>query len=321
MVTFGPVPSRRLGRSLGVNNLGPTKCCSYSCIYCQLGGTRGRQCRRRAFVAPKTVVAAVAERVAECSRTGQGIDHITIVPEGEPTLDGNLGATIRGLRPLGIPIAVITNGSLLWRPDVRADLAAADVVSVKVDVRRHATWRRLNRPPHSLDIASVLWGILDFARDYRGELLTETMLVEGYNDDDAAVEGVADFLAKVQPHRAYLAVPTRPPASRFVRPPPEQAVLNAYAIMTRQVRSVELLISEEDGPFGHGDDPERDLLAILAIHPMKESAVRVYLQEIDAPWDIVDRLLESGRLVRIEYQDIPFLLRRIRPGLPAAAAH
>jgi wyosine [tRNA(Phe)-imidazoG37] synthetase (radical SAM superfamily) len=320
MVTFGPVPSRRLGRSLGVNNLGPTKCCSYSCVYCQLGGTRGRQCRRRAFVASETVVAAVAERVAECSRTGQGIDHITIVPEGEPTLDGNLGATIRGLRPLGIPIAVITNGSLLWRPDVRADLAAADVVSVKVDVRRHASWRRLNRPPHSLDIASVLWGILDFARDYRGELLTETMLVEGYNDDTAAVEGVTDFLVKVQPHRAYLAVPTRPPANRFVRPPPEQAVLNAYAIMTRQVRSVELLISEEDGPFGHGDDPERDLLGILAIHPMKESAVRVYLQEIDAPWDIVDHLLERGRLVRIEYQDVPFLLRRIRRGLPAGAA-
>lgn len=313
MITFGPVPSRRLGRSLGVNNLGRDKTCSYSCVYCQLGGTRGRRLRRRAFEAPGAVVAAVAERVAECSRTGQGIDHITFVPEGEPTLDGNLGATIRGLRPLGIPIAVITNGSLLWRPDVRADLAAADVVSVKVDVRRHASWRRLNRPPHSLDIASVLWGTLDFARDYRGELLTETMLVEGYNDDEAAIEGVTDFLAKVQPHRAYLAVPTRPPANRLVRPPPERAVFNAYAIMTRQVRSVELLIGEEDGPFGHGDDPERDLLGILAIHPMKESAVRVYLEEIDAPWDVVDHLLESGRLVRIEYQDIPFLVRRIRP--------
>jgi wyosine [tRNA(Phe)-imidazoG37] synthetase (radical SAM superfamily) len=321
MVTFGPVPSRRLGRSLGVNNLGPGKCCSYSCVYCQLGGTRGRTLRRRAFEAPEAVVTAVAERVAECSRTGQGIDHITFVPEGEPTLDGNLGEMIRGLRPLGIPVAVITNGSLLWRPDVRADLAAADVVSVKVDVRRHASWRRLNRPPHSLDIASVLWGILDFARDFRGELLTETMLVEGYNDDDMAVEGVANFLAKVRPHRAYLAVPTRPPASRSVRPPPERAVLNAYAVLTRQVQSVELLVSEEAGSFGHGEDAERDLLGILAIHPMKESAVRAYLEEIDAPWDIVDHLLERGRLVRVEYRDVPFLVRRIRPAGLAATVH
>lgn len=264
MVTFGPVPSRRLGRSLGVNNLGPNKCCSYSCVYCQLGGTRGRRLRRRAFEAPEVVVRSVAERVAECVRTGQTIDHITFVPSGEPTLDGHLGDTILGLKPLGIPIAVITNGSLLWRPDVRAELALADVVSVKVDVRRHASWRRLNRPPHGLNIASVLWGILDFARDYRGELLTETMLVEGYNDDDGAVEGVADFLARVRPHRAFLSVPTRPPANRSVRPASEKALLNAYVVMTRQVQSVEFLLAEEDGPFGHGADVERDLLGILS---------------------------------------------------------
>ena len=123
MVTFGPVPSRRLGRSLGVSNLGAGKSCSYSCVYCQLGGTKGRQLRRRLFEAPESVYDAVAERVAACRASGQGIDHITFVPEGEPTLDVNLGETIRGVRRLGIPVAVITNGSLLWRPDVRADLA------------------------------------------------------------------------------------------------------------------------------------------------------------------------------------------------------
>lgn len=311
MVTFGPVPSRRLGRSLGVNNLGPSKCCSYSCVYCQLGSTRGRQLRRRAFQAPEAIVAAVTERVEACSRTGQGIDHITFVPDGEPTLDANLGTTIRGLRPLGIPIAVITNGSLLWRPDVRGDLAAADVVSVKVDVRRHVSWRRLNRPPHSLSIASVLWGILDFARDYRGELLTETMLVEGYNEDDAALESVTEFLGKVQPHRAYIAVPTRPPANRRVRPPPERALLNAYVIVSRQVRSVELLAREEEGSFGHGDDPERDLSGILSIHPMKESAVRGYLEEVGEPWSVAETLVQRGEVLRVEYRDVPFLVRRV----------
>jgi len=184
---------------------------------------------------------------------------------------------------------------------------------VKVDVRRHTSWRRLNRPPHSLGIASVLWGVLDFARDYRGELLTETMLVEGYNDDAACVEGVADFLARVQPHRAYLSVPTRPPAKRSVRPPSEGALVRAYTILTRQVRSVELLATEGDGPFGHTGDAERDLLGILSIHPMRETAVRRYLAEVEESWDVVEGLLEQHRLVRVEYRDEPFLLHRLLP--------
>ena len=122
MIAFGPIPSRRLGRSLGVNHI-PPKVCTYSCVYCQVGRTSSLRIRRCAFYDPARVAEAVRERVAQARSSGEAVDFITFVPDGEPTLDINLGQEIARLRPLGIPIAVITNGSLLWREDVRADLS------------------------------------------------------------------------------------------------------------------------------------------------------------------------------------------------------
>lgn len=310
VIAYGPVPSRRLGRSLGVDNLGSPKRCSYSCVYCQLGSTRGRQSKRGAFHGPEAVVAAVDERVRACRSRGEVIDQITFVPDGEPTLDAHLGEEIRALKPLGIPVAVITNATLLWRTDVRADLAAADVVSVKVDARRHATWRRMNRPPHALSIRSVLWGLLDFAAEYGGRLLSETMLVDGYNESAADVAGVASFLAKVQPHRAYLAVPTRPPAARKVVPARDEALVQAYGILSDHVPRVEVLGLEGEGPFGGAGEPELDLLGILAIHPMREDAVRRYLEDSGGDGQVAEELEASGRVRWLEYRGERFLTRR-----------
>ena len=131
-LAFGPVPSRRLGRSLGVNNI-PPKTCSYSCVYCQLGPTDGRNTGRIALYPVEDIVNAVRTSVRNVRAAGGKIDYITFVPDGEPTLDINLGIEIGNLRDLGIKIAVITNASLLWRKDVRDDLSRADWVSVKVD--------------------------------------------------------------------------------------------------------------------------------------------------------------------------------------------
>ena len=122
---FGPVPSRRLGRSLGINNVPPKKC-SYSCVYCQLGDTIEKRTERGTFCDPEALVTCVSREVERLRSRGEPIDYLTVVPDGEPTLDLNLGRVLRALTPLGIPIAVITNGSLLWREEVRADLANAD---------------------------------------------------------------------------------------------------------------------------------------------------------------------------------------------------
>ena len=134
-IAFGPVPSRRLGQSLGINNI-PPKSCSYACVYCQVGRTLELAVERRAFRPPVEVVHRVETRVREVRARGEAIDYLTFVPDGEPTLDLHLGREITGLRPLGIPVAVITNAFLLDRSDVQSDLLRADWVSLKVDAVR-----------------------------------------------------------------------------------------------------------------------------------------------------------------------------------------
>ncbi|MEM3678045.1 MAG: radical SAM protein, partial [Candidatus Bathyarchaeia archaeon] len=145
MFVFGPIPSRRLGRSLGVNNV-PPKTCSYSCIYCQLGRTIKPVISRRAFYSPDKILEDAVRRVDEAGLRSERIDYITFVPDGEPTLDANIGREISLLKQMGIPIAVLSNASLLWREDVAEDLLEADLVSLKVDASDGPLWRRINRP-------------------------------------------------------------------------------------------------------------------------------------------------------------------------------
>ena len=125
MIAFGPVPSRRLGRSMGVNNI-PPKVCTYACVYCQLGRTTDMGIQRCTFHGPEEILDAVRDKVQKAGQSGEPIDYLTFVPDGEPTLDVRLGREIELLRALGIKIAVITNASLIWREDVREDLRKAD---------------------------------------------------------------------------------------------------------------------------------------------------------------------------------------------------
>jgi wyosine [tRNA(Phe)-imidazoG37] synthetase (radical SAM superfamily) len=180
-LTFGPVPSRRLGRSLGINNI-PPKVCSYSCVYCQLGPTRTTEIVPRVFYPPDHVVEEVSKYLTRLRADKVQVDYLTFVPDGEPLLDAHLGETIQCLRPPGIPIAVISNASLIWREDVRQTLAMADWVSLKVDAVDEMLWRRINRPNPSLDHRAILDGLLSFAGEYEGKLVTESMLLSDLND-------------------------------------------------------------------------------------------------------------------------------------------
>ena len=154
----------------------------------------------------------------------------------------NLGDEIALLGALEIKTAVISNASLIWRKDVREELGQADWVSLKVDAASEETWRRVNRPLGKLNLASIQEGMLEFARHYGGALMTETMLVDGVNDGEEDVREVADFLARLQPDRAYLAIPTRPPAEPWARPPGEPMINRAYQVLSESVDHVEYLI-------------------------------------------------------------------------------
>ncbi|AOY57625.1 MULTISPECIES: radical SAM protein [Desulfococcus] len=311
MIAFGPVPSRRLGRSLGINNI-PPKICSYSCVYCQLGPTLKMQAKRQAFYEPEAICHSVGDRVKKTREAGEAVDYLTFVPDGEPTLDISLGIHIERLKTLNLPIAVITNASLIWRQDVRDQLLDADWVSLKVDAVGDDTWRRINRPHGSLELAAIMEGALRFAKAYEGKLVTETMLVAGVNDGEEQLGPVADFLARLQPAAAYLSIPTRPPAKKGVRAPEAQALNQAYQLLSKKVRRVEYLIGYEGNAFAFTGDVEQDLLSITAVHPMRKDAVNDYLARAGAEWPVVRKLLEKGELVETEYGDHTFYVRRLR---------
>ena len=310
MIAFGPVPSRRLGRSLGVNNI-PPKVCTYSCVYCQVGRTIRMQVERRVFYGPEEILQAARDKVERARESGEPIDYLTFVPDGEPTLDVNLGREIELLRSLGIKIAVITNASLIWREDVREALMKADWVSLKVDSTREEIWRRIDRPHRTLQLTSILDGMLEFTKAYGGELATETMLVEGVNDNDDHVREVADFLARLKPARAYLAIPTRPPAEEWVRSPGEEAINRAYQILTEGGDQVEYLIGYEGDAFAFTGNVEEDLLSITAVHPMREEAVSEFLARARADWSIVRALINQGQLIEMDYEGRKFYMRKL----------
>lgn len=299
-IAFGPVPSRRLGRSLGINNI-PPKFCSYSCLYCQVGITHGQLIEPREFYQPDEILKEVNAQLLKARSAGEPVDYLTFVPDGEPTLDINLGRTIDLLRPLNIPIAVISNASLLWRKEVRAAVEKADWVSVKVDSVDENIWRQLNRPHASLQLHDVLEGIRLFASQYKGELVAETMLIQGINDRQDGVARVADFLHEIGVSKAYLSIPTRPTAEADIRGPEEIAVNQAYQILAGRLPQVEYLIGYEGDAFAFTGDAQQDLLSITAVHPMRESAVRELLKHANADWLLVESLIAENQLKQVEY--------------------
>lgn len=309
MIIFGPVPSRRLGRSLGINNI-PPKACTYSCVYCQVGPTHRKEIKPRSFYTPDEILTEVEASLEAADRAGEGIDYLTFVPDGEPTLDENLGKVIDLLRPLGIKIAVISNASLIWREEVRERLANADWLSLKVDTTKESLWRRINQPHPDLLLQNILNGIHLMAHGYQGELTTETMLVDGVNVSDGAVLEVAEFLSELNPHTAYLSIPTRPPAVEGVYAPDEDQINRAYQIVSRHVTRVEYLTGYEGNAFASTGDPVQDLLSITAVHPMREEAVRELLTKTGSSWSIVQGMIEARELWESDYEGRKFFIRR-----------
>ncbi len=315
---FGPVPSRRLGRSLGVNNI-PPKTCTYACRYCQVGKTSCLLAERRTFYSPRAVFREVREKLTAAAKKATPVDYLAFVPDGEPTLDRHLGETIGLLRQLGPPVAVITNASLIWRADVRADLARADWVSLKVDTVDPDLWRRLDRPHPTLSLSGILDGILRFAQTFTGRLVTETMLLEGLNATPAAIKAVADFLGALHPHTAYLGIPTRPPADGRVTAPPQDMLVEGFQRFSEAVAHVEYLVGYEGNAFAATGDAAEDLLRITAVHPMRAEAVAALLDSAGAPRSVVDGLVTEGRLIQVPYGGRVYYVRKRPDNRPIGA--
>ncbi len=221
-VVYGPVPSRRLGRSLGVD-LVPFKTCTYDCIYCQLGRTTHKTTRRSRWIEPELAVAQVRDRLASDP------DVIALAGSGEPTLHAGLGEVIAGIKALtDVPVAVITNGSLLGRRTVQQDLARADVVLPSLDAADAASWEAVNRPHPGLGFDGLVDGMTAFRHGYAGQIWLEVLLLDGLSGTDEHVERLASLAARVSPDRIQLNTVVRPPAESAARPVPTGR-LEAYA--------------------------------------------------------------------------------------------
>jgi wyosine [tRNA(Phe)-imidazoG37] synthetase (radical SAM superfamily) len=307
-IIFGPVPSRRLGKSIGINNI-PHKVCSYSCAYCQVGKADKMQIERQEFYHPEVITRKLEYKLNSLPKDDFP-DYITIVPDGEPTLDIHLGELILKLKSVGFPVAVITNSSLLSRKDVQSDLMHADYVSVKVDTVNLTSWRKINKPHKDLNFASILQGIRDFSQNYKGKLVSESMLLKDVNDSENEMEAIALFLHEVGPEIAYIAIPTRPPAFDGTFPADESAVTLAYEIFRRQKLNTELLTGYEGNAFASSGNFAEDILSITAVHPMRKDAVLQLLAKSNAPLDSLNQLIENGLIKIVSFDNHEYYLRK-----------
>ena len=315
-MVFGPVPSRRLGLSLGVNNV-YDKHCTYSCVYCQVGRTTNLSVRRREYYEPDALVDEVVRAVRE-----RAPEVITFVPNGEPTLDANLGLEARGIKgKVFQPLAIMSNGSLLWREDVVEDLLLFDIVSVKVDTVRERTWRRLNRPHPTLRLDDVLEGIIHFSRRYSGNLISEHMLVEGLNSNREEAKDLASYLEEVSPRAAYITLPLRPPAEAWVKPPPRGVVEVFKEALSSSLGPdrVYVLGGLERGPPRVEGDPITEILKILEVHPLRMDQLEALCATMGLePSSMLEEL--RGRGVNVEvFLGREFLVLRRRRSFPRSS--
>jgi wyosine [tRNA(Phe)-imidazoG37] synthetase (radical SAM superfamily) len=299
-IVFGPVPSRRLRRSLGINNI-PPKVCSYSCVYCQVGLTTNMTIERRDFYSPMIIYAEVKNRLDELKLKGEEIDYISFVPDGEPVLDKNLEDTIVLLQDLGVKIAVFTNSSLTWKKEVRNALSMADYVSFKIDAVNEITWRKINRPLRQLSLDKILDGISEFGVNYKGRLVTETMLIDGLNDNEDDLIKIIHYIVKLRPATAYLTLPVRPVPVKGIKAPPMDKVESSYRIIKSIYPDTELLSSSGEDNYFTGSRTVENLLSILAVHPMKKNEVERFLADAGLGWDTIISLLNEEKIKEVRY--------------------
>jgi wyosine [tRNA(Phe)-imidazoG37] synthetase (radical SAM superfamily) len=294
---YGPVLSRRLGPSLGVDPI-PFKTCNWNCVYCQLGRSTPLRTERREYVRNEDVLRELGSVLGGLAPGQAG--WVTFSGSGEPTLHSGLGRLIRGAKVLTLlPVAVVTNGALLSRPDVRDDLLAADAVLPTLDAGSETVYRRINRPAAGLTFAEHLDGLRTFRRAYPGRLWVEVMLVGGVNDDDDALQDIARALREVEPDAIHVNQPARPPAEAWTLAPEPGVVARATALFGPTARAVPPTSGALDllGP----DGAEEAVAAAVTRHPMSVDEVVAAL----SCWDAVEvrvalgRLATGGRIRRI----------------------
>lgn len=295
---FGPVPSRRLGVSLGISPI-PKKTCNYSCIYCQLGRTDHLTNQRKMYFR----IQAILEEFDLFLMKAKDFEVVTIVGEGEPTLYLGLGKLIKEIKKrTEKPVAVITNGALLYDPQVRAELGGADIVLPTVDAYDQTSFEKINRPFGTLKYEQVIAGLITFSETFAGQLWIEIMLVDGINDDDESLEKFARILQRIRYDRLYLNTPVRPPAEPYAKAVSSERMKRA----AERLGGISIDILASKGFHSEIPDHKEAILSIIKRHPMNRAEIEGFLksrgcEDINA---ILDELRNDSRVISIFYEGI-----------------
>ncbi len=272
---FGPVPSRRLGQSLGIDTI-PLKTCNWNCVYCQLGRTKPVINERKDYYPPEEILEEV--RGALTSHKPGEIDWVTFVGSGEPTLHAGIGWLIRQVKGItDLRVAVITNGALLYMPEVRQGLLPADAVLPSLDAGTAKLYRQINRPHSEVTFERLLEGLTAFRRVYKGKLWIEVMLVQDLNDTEEALKAIAAALDQIEPDEVHINLPTRPPVETWVKPPDEEGLMRASAILG----DIAKVVHPAEGAFDLSsyDNVLDAIVGIITRHPMRQEELERTLSQ------------------------------------------
>lgn len=288
---FGPVPSRRLGRSLGVD-LVPFKTCTYDCVYCQLGRTTNQTLTRREYVPCKEVLRDLDRAL----RVGPPPDYITLAGSGEPTLFRPLDKLLAEIkRRTDVPVVVLTNGSLLWDPQVRAELALADVVMPSLDAGDNALFQRVNRPHLEVTCERLVKGLIACQREVSAAYWLEIMLLAGLTDTPASWQALAALVREIKPDRVYLNTVARPPAENWAKPVAAPVLAAAADALGPSCEIITDYTPSVSAPSGAGS--EARVLALLRRRPccLEDLAAGLGMHRNEV-LKYLGHLLQAGRI-------------------------
>jgi wyosine [tRNA(Phe)-imidazoG37] synthetase (radical SAM superfamily) len=293
---FGPVPSRRLGYSLGVD-LVPEKTCSFSCIYCQVGKTAETTVERAEFYPTKKIIAELTETLPK-----KGVHFITFSGSGEPTLHSGLGKIIKAIKKLcDTPVCVITNSSLIWRKDVQQDLMNADVVMPSLDAVDPETFAKINRPSAEVSIDKIVKGLEKFRKVYKGQIWLEIMLVKGFNDGLDQVSLLKEAAMKIEPDEIHLNTVVRPPQSKSAKALDETEMARITGVFGG-VAKVLTRFDKNLHSFGEGTDLDQQVFELSRRRGVTvNDLVSSFGFHRDVANDILARLLEQGKIKKVSH--------------------